>query len=223
MTAIKRLGSAVGLLFFVASISFATPIVTPVPPPVEITAQSALMPETFKLTYDAPNPPGYIQFQSGGTNSISVNWNFFALLGWTTVQAIDSVEFDLTLALANTSFPNATFTMELEDTLSTIFGPKTLVNMGVPGPNNTYNFSVILDNSTPTGQTVLNAFLADGFVTTLLARDPSFGQGQRTNAFRFYSGDIIVNAQVIPEPATYVLIGSGLLGAALFVRRKRTA
>ena len=57
MRVLKRFGSAVGLLFFVTSISFATTIVTPVPPPIEITAQSPLTPETFKLTYDAPNPP----------------------------------------------------------------------------------------------------------------------------------------------------------------------
>jgi hypothetical protein len=82
---------------------------------------------------------------------------------------------------------------------------------------------VTLDNTTTTGQTVLNAFLADGFVTTLLARDPSFGQGSRTNAFRFYTSDIIVNAEVVPEPSTYVLIGSALVGAVVFLRRKRTA
>ena len=213
-----------GLLFLVASLSFATTIVTPTPPSIEVTAQSPLTPETFKLTYDAPNPPGYVQLQSGGTNSVPINWNFYSLLRWTTVQSIDSIEFDLTLALANPTYPNASFSMQLEDTLSTIFGPKTLVNSGLLDPaTNTYTFSAVLDNTTAMGQDVLNAFLADGFVTTLLVRDPSWGQGQATNAFRFYAGDITVQAEITPEPSTYVLMGSGLLGAVLLLRRRRAA
>lgn len=212
----KRLASVVGVAFFATAVLSATPILNIGTPLSPLTPQPALTtsPVTFTLTNSAPAPPGYIQLASGGISSLPLNWNFFALPGWADVVEVTSVEFDLTLGLNNPANPSK-FTLYLQDTLSNLIGPQTLVNSGTAGPQNTFTFNFLTSDPT-----IVSAFLSDGFASTLLARDPG---GNNTNSFLYVRSAIIVNAQATPEPASYLMIGTGLTAAALFFRRRRKA
>lgn len=157
---------------------------------------------------------GILQFAPGHTNSLNLMWNFYAIPEWALVSSIDNVQFGLVLAPGQQA--TSTFTLELMDTLTTVIGPRTAVTSGTPLGNSTYSFL-----ATSTDPVVLNAFLADGVVNTLLARDPGPGfPGASGNTFLLLSSSITVNAQLIPEPATYLLLGAGLGALALLRRRQ---
>lgn len=195
MKTIKRTSCLVLLALLVAGVSSATSI-TP-----------------YSFTQTVVPVGGSMQFAPGVNNSLTLAWNFFTMPLWENVVSLDSVEFGLTLVPGIQA--QSTFTLELQDTLSTIFGPRLAVNSGTPGSGGTYTFL-----TTVTDPSVLSAFLADGFVNTLLARDPGPGQtGGSGNTFFLLGSTITVNAEITPEPSTYILIGAGLAGLA-FMRRR---
>lgn len=176
-----------------------------------VSSATSITPYSFTQTVVPAG--GSMQFAPGVQNSLTLAWNFFAIPQWATVVAVDSVEFGLTLVPGLQA--QSTFTLELQDTLTTLFGPQLAVNSGTPGPNGSFTFL-----TTVTDPQVLAAFLADGFVNTLLARDPGPGQlGGSGNSFFLLSSTITVNAEITPEPSTYILIGAGLTGLALLRRR----
>ncbi len=217
-TTIQRLASVAGLTLFGVAVSSATVIINPSTPPPALTPQMSASQETFTLTNSAPNPPGYIQLAPGGTNSVPLNWNFYSNPDWALVIAPTSVQFDLTLAVGSPS-STSSFTLYLQDTLQNLIGPRTLVTSGTPGPNNRYTFTFLTSDPT-----ILSALTSDGVLSTILVRDPGPGQnGGNTNSFLYVNSGITVTADVVPEPSTYLMMGSGLAAAALFLRRKRRA
>ena len=184
---------------------------------VGVSSASSITPESFTQTYTPPGGP--IQLAPGGTNSITLLWNFFAMPDWQIVVGIDSVDFSVTLGLGDPAKPS-TFTLYLQDTLQDLIGPKALVNSGTPVAASG-GLSGFQQTINITDATAINAFLTDGVVNTLLTRDP-IGSTGSSNSFYVISQMITVNAEVTPEPATYILIGAGLAGIAMIRRRLRT-
>jgi len=181
---------------------------------VGVSSASSITPESFTQTYTPPG--GSQQLAPGVGNSITLLWNFFAIPDWAIVVGIDSIDFTVTLGLGDPNKPS-TFTLYLQDPLLDLLGPKALVNSGVPvsAPGGLSGFEHTINIMDPS---VINAFLSDGVVNTLLTRDP-IGSTGSTNSFYVLSQVITVNAEVTPEPATYILIGAGLAGIAMIRRR----
>lgn len=156
--------------------------------------------------------PGGVQMAPDGISSLPVFWSFVGLPSWDQLFSIDSVTFNLRLGQDDPARPSS-FSYQLADTLTLLIGPQTPVIPG--GTTQSHVHSVTI-----TDADVLGAIFADGTFQTMLFRDPGWGDEGQDNYFLYLGSSVSINAQIVPEPGTFLMLGAGMVGLALLVRRR---
>ena len=152
------------------------------------------LPELLILTNAQTRFGGRFNTTPGGANWLDTN---------------DITDFSLTLDyITNTLFFNVT---DVEDV-----GPADLMRIGVQAGNDYYEVglsNILLSN----GASFFVGIRADNPITSVRWFTTETDDGFGIDDF----GVMMDRPDVIPEPSTYVLLGSALLGAAFFRSRRR--